>query len=132
MDHLSSARRIAAALAVVAVLAFARPATAGGPVPFRGDLDGDVTHTSIDAQTDSVLVEVTGTATHLGYFAVAVPHLVNTTNRTAMGTYEFTAANGDTLTAQFTGQASPTPTPGVLYIVEVATITGGTGRFAGA
>ncbi len=51
--------------------------------------------------------------------------------RTATGSYEFTAANGDTLTADFTGQAS-LATPGVLSIVETATITGGTGRFAGA
>jgi hypothetical protein len=56
---------------------------------------------------------------------------VNTTNRTSTGTYEFTAPNGDTLTAGFTGQASLTA-PGVLSIVETATITGGTGRFADA
>ena len=36
----------------------------------------------------------------------------------------FTAANGDMLTAQFTGQATP--------IVGFYAITGGTGRFAGA
>ena len=41
-------------------------------------------------------------------------------------------ADGDTLTADFTGQATPTSTPGVLSIVETATITGGTGRFAHA
>ena len=57
---------------------------------------------------------------------------MNTTTRTATGTYEFTAANGDTLTADVVGRAMPTGTPGVLAIVEVATITGGTGRFAGA
>ena len=57
---------------------------------------------------------------------------MNATNRTSTGTYEFTAANGDTLTAGFTGQASLTATPGVLSVVETATITGGTSRFAGA
>jgi hypothetical protein len=41
------------------------------------------------------------------------------------------AANGDTLTAEFTGVSSSAG-PGFLYIVETATITGGTGRFAGA
>jgi hypothetical protein len=49
-----------------------------------------------------------------------------------MGSYEFTAANGDTVYAEFTGIATPTAVPGVLYIEETATITGGTGRFAGA
>ena len=48
------------------------------------------------------------------------------------GSATFTAANGDTLTATVDGQATPTTTPGVLSIVEVYTITGGTGRFADA
>ena len=120
------------ALAIVGVLGLAGPAAAGDLVPFKGSLGGDVTHTPVDARTDSVLVEATGTATHLGRFAVAVPHLVDLPTRTAAGTYEFTAANGDKLIARFTGQATPTATPGVIYIEETATITGGTGRFAGA
>jgi hypothetical protein len=32
----------------------------------------------------------------------------------------------------FTGQSSPTGTPNQVTVVEIATITGGTGRFAGA
>ena len=80
----------------------------------------------------SVDIEGTGKATHLGKFTVDIPHVVNRANRTAIGSYQFTAANGDTLSADFTGQATPTATPGVLYIEETATITGGTGRFAGA
>jgi hypothetical protein len=78
------------------------------------------------------LVEATGTANQIGQFAVIVPHLVNTPTRTAAGHYEFTAANGDKVYADFTGTAQPTATPGVIAIVETATITGGTGRFAGA
>ena len=50
---------------------------------------------------------------------------------TGIGSFSFTAANGDILTADFTSKASPT-TPGVLSIVETAFISGGTGRFAGA
>jgi len=57
---------------------------------------------------------------------------VNRAKGTAVGTYQFVAANGDRLTASFSGQATPTLAPGVLAIVETATITGGTGRFAGA
>jgi hypothetical protein len=132
MFRFVSARQIAVALAIMAFLGLASPASAGEFVPFKGSLDGDVTHTPVDAQTDAVLVEATGLATQLGRFAVSVPHLVDLPTRTAMGYYEFTAANGDTLTATFSGQASPTLHPGVLYIVETATITGGTGRFAGA
>ncbi len=125
-----SAGRIA--LAVAAVAGLAGPAKAGDQVPFQGRLDGVVTRTPVDPSTDSVLVKATGNATQLGQFTLDVPHLVNRVTRTATGSYEFTAANGDTLTAEFTGHASPTATPGVLSIVEVATITGGTGRFADA
>jgi len=123
---------VSLALTALAVLLFARPAAASAEVPFRGTLDGVVSHTSIDAVTDSVLVEATGTASQLGQFAVIVPHLVNTPTRTAAGNYEFTAANGDKVYAEFTGVAQPTATVGVIAIVETATITGGTGRFAGA
>jgi hypothetical protein len=100
-------------------------------VPFKGRLEGTATITPGTPPFVSVSIEGTGNATLLGRFTVANLHVVNTTNRTATGTYEFTAANGDTLTAGFTGQATPTA-PGVLSIVETATITGGTGRFADA
>jgi hypothetical protein len=120
------------ALAVVAVLGLAGPAAAGEQVPFHGILAGDVTHTPIDATHDGVDIAATGTATHLGHFILDVPHVVDRTTRTAVGSYRFTAANGDTVYAEFTGLATPTEIPGVLYIVEVATIMGGTGRFAEA
>jgi hypothetical protein len=100
-------------------------------VPFKGRLEGAATITPLTPPFLSVSIEGTGNATHLGGFTVEIPHVVNTTNRTSTGTYEFTAPNGDTLTAGFTGQASLTA-PGVLSIVETATITGGTGRFADA
>jgi hypothetical protein len=118
-------------LAVLAVLGLAGPAAAGEQVPFKGSLDGVVTITP-DQPFLSVLVDATGNATQLGHFTLAIPHTANPTNGTATGSYEFTAANGDTLSADFTGQATPTATPGVLYIEETATITGGTGRFRGA
>ena len=119
------------ALAVVVGLGLAGPAAAGEQVPFNGSLDGDVTHTPLDPPFDSVYVDATGNATHLGRFTLDIPHVVNRANRTAIGSYEFTAANGDMVYADFTGLATPIG-GGVLYIVEVATITGGTGRFAGA
>ena len=100
-------------------------------VPFKGRLEGTATITPGTPPFLSVSIEGTGNATHLGRFTVRVPHIVNGAIRTSTGTYEFTAANGDTLTADFTGQATPTA-PGVLSIKETATITGGTGRFADA
>ena len=44
----------------------------------------------------------------------------------------FVGANGDSLYAEGWGQSAPTGTPNVITIVETYTITGGTGRFAGA
>jgi hypothetical protein len=81
-----------------------------------------------------VLVTAEGNATHLGKFALTVPHRVDRSAipPSAAGFYYFTAANGDTLSASFMGHAKPTATPGVLAIVETATFAGGTGRFAGA
>jgi hypothetical protein len=130
MKRHSSAASIA--LAVMVVLGLAGPAAAQEPVPFKGGLEGVVTITPLNPPYVSVLVKATGNSTLLGRFALVIPHTVNRTNRTAMGTYQFVAANGDTLTASFSGQATPTATAGVLSIVETATITGGTGRFAGA
>ena len=100
-------------------------------VPFKGSLEGTVTVTPLTPPLASVLIEASGQATHLGRFTVEIPHTVNQALRMGSGTYVFTAANGDTLTAEFTGVATLTA-PGVLSTVETATITGGTGRFVGA
>jgi hypothetical protein len=120
-------------LVVLAVIGLAGPAVAGHLVPFKGRLEGVVTITPVNPPfIVDVLVSASGNATHLGRFTLAIPHQVNRATGTAIGTFQFTAANGDTLSADFSGQSMPTPTPGVIYIVETATITGGTGRFAGS
>ena len=120
------------ALAVVGSLGLAGPAAAGDAVPFQGRLDGEVTRTPVSDTQVGIDIDAGGTATLLGRFALAVPHLVDTTAKSASGEYRFVAANGDTLTATFTGLAGPSDIPGVVRIVEVATVTDGTGRFAGA
>jgi hypothetical protein len=116
------------ALAVLAIMSLAGPIAAGEQVPFKGSFEGTVTR-SLPPPPISVLVEGTGTATQLGKFAVEIPHVVVPPN--GSGSYHFVAANGDTLAAEFTG-ISAVVAPGFLYIEETATITGGTGRFAGA
>ena len=127
--------RASLALAALAVAAIAGPLVAADQVPFKGSLEGVVTVTPVPGgppTTVDVLVDGTGNATQLGQFALTIPHRVNRATRTASGSYHFTAANGDTLSADFTGQSMPTATLGVISIVETATITGGTGRFDGA
>jgi hypothetical protein len=119
------------ALTALGILLVARPVAAADQVPFRGNLQGLVTRAGAPPIV-SVSVNGAGEAAQIGQFAVSIPHDVNVVTRTAAGDYLFVAANGDTLTATFTGASVPTADPTVLAIVEHATITGGTGRFAGA
>lgn len=99
-------------------------------LPFKGSFEGTQTMTPLAPPLGAVAGSATGTGTHLGRFTASFPHTVNFATRTGEGTWTFTAANGDTLTASFTGQA--TPQGATTSIVEQATVTGGTGRFAGA
>ena len=109
-----------------------RTAAAAKEVPFKGSLSGVVTVTFDPPPSPlaSVLIEGSGHATHLGRFVVSMPHRVSFATATGTGTIQFTAANGDLLTADFTGQADTSTS--VFSIVETATITGGTGRFSDA
>ena len=133
MKRHSSAASLA--LAVLAVLGLAGPVAAGEQVPFKGSFAGVAIQSGVPPIV-SVEVDATGNATHLGQFTLAIPHSViftPTFPRTSSGFYNFVAANGDTLSASFTGLVNPIPgVPGVLAAVESANITGGTGRFAGA
>jgi len=80
----------------------------------------------------AVSLHASGQASHLGRYTLDVPHRVDTRDGTARGTFVFTAANGDTVSGDFTGASAPTATANVFAITETSTITGGTGRFAGA
>ena len=108
--------------------ASASPAPAA-TVPFKGTFEGPQTTTPLEPPFAFSVVSATGTATHLGRLTLEIPHTVNRATSTGEGTYTFTAADGDTLTADFTGKAQVGP---IISIEEHATITGGTGRFAGA
>ena len=101
-------------------------------VPFKGTLEGVYTLTFPGPLTLSVTGEGAGNATQLGRFTFDYDELVDLSTGIGTGTYELTAANGDRLTADWTGSGFPTGDPNVLSIVEHATITGGTGRFANA
>ena len=117
------------ALAVVSMMSFAAPAVAGDQVPLKGSFDGQSVQTPDGAAVHDEITS-TGNATHLGQFDMVISATVN--RPFGAGTIVLVAANGDTLTATFTGIAVPSGTPGVVLIQEHATITGGTGRFAGA
>lgn len=110
----------------------ATTASASHAVPFKGRLDGTYSLTFPNASTLAVTGKGTGNGTHLGQFTFAYDEIVNLSTGVGTGTYELTGANGDTVTAHWTGFGFPTDDPNVLGIVENATITGGTGRFANA
>jgi hypothetical protein len=114
----------AVSLASVAVSAVA------AETPFKGSVNAVETG-QVVFPTRFLDREGTGTATYLGRYTEHVVMQINIPTMSSMGAATFTAANGDTLTASVVGQATRTG-PTVLSIVEVYTVTGGTGRFADA
>ena len=115
--------------------ALAGPAAAENQVPFHGTIQTVETVESVEFPIVFNSSIGSGNATHLGRFTWALDVQINISDpalTTATGTGVLTAANGDSLFTQFTATAIDTETPNVIFITEVHTITGGTGRFAGA
>ena len=130
--------RFAASLALVvsAVLGLTGPAAAEELVPLRARFEGSITATPVNPPSTifDIRASATGNASHFGRFTMESLHRVDRSTLTTVGTASFTlkAANGDTVYGTYTITGSPTPTPGVINAVDTYTITGGTGRFAGA
>jgi hypothetical protein len=97
--------------------------------PFKGSLEGSQTVTPGTPPFSFVDMTGEGTGTLVGRFEIAMPHTVNFATASATGVATIVAADGSSLVADFTGQAQVGP---IISIVEQATITGGTGRFANA
>jgi len=123
-------RLFLALVATTALLASAAVSATAAETPFKGTVSAVETGTTV-GPTRFLVRDGGGTATHLGKYTEHITMQINLPTRHSMGAATFTAANGDTLTATVEGQATPA-SPGVVSIVEVYTITGGTGRFAGA
>jgi hypothetical protein len=123
-------RLIAVVVALVVSLASVTASALAVETPFKGTVNA-VETSQVVFPIASVTRNGGGTATYLGKFTEHNTMQINVLTRHGIGAATFTAANGDTLTATVDGQATPT-SPGVLSIVEVYTVTGGTGRFADA
>ncbi len=120
---------------IVLTAALATPAAAQQQVPFKGSLHGVEIDTPLDGPPPTTISGSgtgTGIATHIGQFTYRYQLTANLTNRTGTGTGQFIAANGDSISMTSAGSFEMTSTPGVGLVTEVYTITGGTGRFAGA
>jgi hypothetical protein len=117
--------------AMLLTAALVIPVVAAPAVPFRGSVQAVE---NLDVQFPVIFVDASGGghATHLGRFTVSYEVEVTLPAGAGVGTAIFTAANGDLLFTEFTGQAEPTADPDVSFIEETQTITGGTGRFEGA
>ena len=111
------------------------PAAAQNQVPFKGSIQGHEIETPQGGPPPTTLMvdgSVTGIATLVGQFSYTYQLTVTLANGTATGSGILIAANGDSLTTTIAGSSEMTATPGVVSITEIDTITGGTGRFAGA
>ena len=132
MKKLFISTAIGLVLVIVLVSAtFAAPTT-GRELLLKGSIQSLETYV-VNFPVMSVTASGSGNASQLGKFTVSYTVQVNLlTNEGSGAVAEFVAANGDKLFAEGTGQATATSTPGVFNVVENYTITGGTGRFAGA
>ena len=118
--------------AMLLTAALAIPAAAQKQVPFKGALQGDEKQEPGLPGTVLAHGSVTGIASQFGRFKMTYDATVNVTDGSGVGTGQFVAANGDTISYTFNALAVPIDTADTLNIVELSTITGGTGRFAGA
>lgn len=102
-------------------------------ISFDGFLQGTEIDTPQGDPTSSFAVDgsIPGLATHLSEFKLNYNAVVSLADGSAQGTGELIAADGDSVFVTISGQGEPTNTltPNLNGIVEIDTITGGTGRF---
>ena len=103
-------------------------------LPFQGTLDRASHAITYDPGTNTFLIHLlgTGTATHLGRFAMAVDYTLDPATISGPERMILEAANGDSLFATGRTQGTPSEDGQSLTSREELRITGGTGRFSGA
>jgi hypothetical protein len=118
-------------LIVLASTTFAAPAARGKQFHLKGSFEATEIQQVI---FPTAFVDATGSgnATHLGLFTYRLQAELHIPTLSASTSATLVAANGDSIFGEGWGQGTPTGTPGIVSIVETYTITGGTGRFAGA
>jgi hypothetical protein len=109
---------------MILAAALAIPASAQQQVPFKGTFQGK------DAVNPSTITTSgTGIGTHMGVFSLTQ----DTSLITFTGPAHWVTANGDSIDSTFVSSADfSTASLGYITVTEIHTITGGTGRFAGA
>src|SRR5258706_3285518 len=99
-------------------------------VPFKGAFDERDTDV-VQFPTLTLNGGGSGTASQLGRFTFTSTVKVDLTNALSSGTIQLLAANGDVINGVSVGRGEPTDTPHITHVVQLVTITGGTGRFQG-
>jgi hypothetical protein len=122
------------AMGTIGIGANSASAAAGHPVPFRASYSGTAAFTS----ATTALLTGTGIASHLGR-STNVNHITVIGPATScpggfanINVETLTAANGDTLVLTGPHDVGCPTRPGVVHGTGDWTVTGGTGRFAGA
>ena len=124
-------KTISSVAAIFVVALFASPAMAGQQVPFNGSWASLETY-EMQGTTLFVTGTAAGNATLLGRYTATYEETVDLLTGMSVGSITLLAANGDSIFATQTGLGVPTPDPNIFLVVELETITGGTGRFADA
>lgn len=124
---------IVALLLVIALATttLAAPLAGERQLPINGSLQ-DVETQQVAFPTITVNGTGSGNASQLGLFTISYHALLNIPTLSATTSATVVAADGSSLFGEGTVQGTPTGAPGIVSIVETYTITGGTGRFAGA
>ena len=117
-------------LIVLASTTFAAP-SAERQLLFKGSMQAVETHV-VTFPTFTLDATGSGNATQLGLFTMSFQGEVFIPTLSGTASAILVAADGSRLFADGLGQGTPTENPNVVSIVEMYTITGGTGRFAGA
>ncbi len=117
--------------AMILTAALVVPAAAQHQVPFKGAMQGHDTDTGFTSTTVTVLTVGTGIGTLVGQFSFTQTVTVEFATGHDTGSAQWFAANGDSISTTITGSGEVIES-GLISITEVHTITGGTGRFAGA
>jgi hypothetical protein len=116
--------------------AFAAPAApkVAGKItrlPFKGTMQSTEIY-AINSPAMSVVASGSGSANLLGQFTISYQTQVNLLDLSGTESAQFIGFNGDSIQAKGLGQATENRTPGMFNVTEIYTITGGTGKFAGA
>ena len=124
-------RRRPAVAALLMVLSASAVLAQVNTVPFKGAFDERDTGV---VQFPNLLLTGggAGTASHLGRFTYTYKVTVDLTNALSSGVIQLVAANGDVINGVSVGRGEPTDTPNLTHVIQLVTITGGTGRFQGA